>query len=164
MTLTHVVGVDPGIIHTGVVRFLFDSSSRTVALLHNVVFNADAKAAAQWISNLLPPSPMPTVYIEDYRPRSHFDTDRRMSELIQELRLYLPRAEFLSNTGIKKVVKPELMQLLDVWSFSTITHHQDLRSAARIALLGMMKEEDTNRLLADIVRAHLEGDPWHVSS
>ena len=42
------------------------------------------------------------------------------------------------------------------------THHQDLRSAARIALLGMLRDEQMNRLLADVVRDHLAGETWTI--
>lgn len=55
------------------------------------------------------------------------------------------------------------MNLLGVWKFSTVTHHQDLRSAARIALFGMLKNEETNRLLADVVADHLKGSDWDVA-
>jgi hypothetical protein len=62
------------------------------------------------------------------------------------------------------VVRRQLMELVGVWSFTTSTHHQDLRSAARIALLGMLKHAVTNELLADIVADHLKGTTWQVKS
>jgi hypothetical protein len=43
-----------------------------------------------------------------------------------------------------------------------VTNHQDLRSAARIALLGMAKNEETNGVLASVVSAHLNNNPWTV--
>jgi hypothetical protein len=54
------------------------------------------------------------------------------------------------------------MELLGVWKFKTPTHHQDLRSAARILLLGMFKDPQLNKLIADIVRSHLRGKDWSV--
>jgi hypothetical protein len=74
----------------------------------------------------------------------------------------MPKATVVLNTGVKKIVKRPLMELLGVWSFATGTHHQDLRSAARIALYGMLKHEPLNRLLSDVVRDHLRGEDWDV--
>jgi hypothetical protein len=72
------------------------------------------------------------------------------------------RGTVLNNTGVKKVVRQPLMELLGVWKFSTTTHHQDLRSAARIALLGMLKHQELNRLLTEVVKDNLEGRGWRV--
>jgi hypothetical protein len=66
--------------------------------------------------------------------------------------------------GVKKVVKSPLMELLGVWDFRLKTHHQDLRSAARIALLGMLKDDHLNKLLTDVVADHLRGENWNVHS
>ena len=63
----------------------------------------------------------------------------------QDLRRVMPDARFLPNMGIKRVITQDLMELLEVWSFTTATHHQDLRAAARIALLGMVKDDTTER-------------------
>jgi len=70
----------------------------------------------------------------------------------------------LLNTGVKKVVRRQLMELVGVWSFPTVTHHQDLRSAARIGLLGMLKHAVMNQLLADVVADHLKGMTWQVKT
>lgn len=70
----------------------------------------------------------------------------------------------LLNEGVKKVIRPELMRLLEVWLFTTTTHHQDLRAAARIGLFGMVKDTYLNQVLADLVRDHLAGDDWKVST
>jgi hypothetical protein len=64
--------------------------------------------------------------------------------------------------GVKKIVKPAVLITLGAWLFSTPTHHDDLRSAARIAVLGMMKDPEMNLLLADIIRDHLGGQPWTI--
>jgi hypothetical protein len=77
--------------------------------------------------------------------------------------LKLRNAELVRNTGVKQVVPQELMQLLKVWTFSTATNHDDLRAAARIGLYGMAKVPALNHILADVVRALLDGDPWIVN-
>ena len=157
---THVVGVDPGIVHTGVVRLFFDPSSRDISVEHEAIAGPDGDAARRWISTQR--GPVPHIFIEGYKPRSNFGTDAEMVAAVQTLRGQLPGASVLLNHGVKKVVKQPLMELLGCWKFSTPTHHQDLRSAARIALLGMLKSEHLNRVLTTVVIDHLEGRTWHV--
>lgn len=168
--LTHVVGVDPGIVDTGVVRMVFDPIDRLIMLEHKVftgVNGAPAPAAKVdgWIWGWLDSShaARPVTFVEGYRPRSHLATDAKMMAAVQEYRS-LAHSTVLPNMGVKKVVRRPLMELLGVWKFSTVTHHQDLRSAARIALLGMMKDGQMNHLLADVVRDHLNGETWEVKS
>lgn len=166
MMVTHVNGVDPGLVHTGVVSMLFDATAKQVNIQATVV--AGLKPAEVWnaIDNGTVSTAKPHVFIEAYRPRSNLNSDKRMVEGVANihaaLKLEHMNSVVLNNTGVKKVVKKSLMDLLGVWSFSTVTHHQDLRSAARIGLLGMMKDPTMNQLLADIVRDHLAGDDWHV--
>ena len=71
--------------------------------------------------------------------------------------------KLLRNMGVKKVVSKELMDLLHCWSFPTRTHHQDLRSAARIALLGMMLEPALNQVLYSYTTDTIDGRIWDVS-
>lgn len=160
-SVTHVVGVDPGLVHTGVVRMSFVPTDKKIIVGHKVVLGPAAAAVRVWA---VPLGKWPdALFIEAYRPRSNLNSDERMVRAVGELKARMPSAVVLNNTGVKQVVKKSLMELLGVWSFSTKTHHQDLRSAARIALLGMLKDEDMNRLLSDIVAAHLKGDDWHVA-
>ena len=170
MTVTHVVGIDPGLVHTGVVRFVFLPKKKTILVEHEAVTGQDHTAQAKaWLSKTLHLTvhgagmvPGLTVFIEKYQPRSNFSTDPKMSELLTLLRQALPGSQVLLNTGVKKVIRKPLMELLGVWKFSTVTNHQDLRSAARIALYGMSKDEHMNRLLSDVVRDHLAGESWDV--
>lgn len=162
MDYTHVVGVDPGLVHTGVVRMLFDPECTEIVVDSEAVAGTNAVAVAQWIFRDYAPY-KPDIWIEGYRPRSNLNSDKRMVEAVSEIRK-ATRGKVLDNTGVKKVVKQPLMELLGVWKFATPTHHQDLRSAARIAILGMLKDPDQNRLIADIVKAHLAGTPWTITT
>ena len=158
MSVTHVVGVDPGLVHTGVVEMVFRSGLKTVEVRHMAVPGPDAREVCRFAYG----EPLPHIFIEKYQPRSHLNTDAAMNKAVLEMKQALPGAQVLLNTGVKKVVRQPLMELLGVWKFSTRTHHQDLRSAARIAILGMMKDEQMNRLLADVVRDAVEGVAWDV--
>ena len=73
----------------------------------------------------------------------------------QELKRALPTAKLVDNTGAKKIVTRELMELLDVWKFPT-TNHQDLQAAARIALFGALKDTGLNRALYNLTIKLLE--------
>jgi hypothetical protein len=160
MSVTHVVGVDPGLVHTGVVQLCFRPERQHITISSHAVVGCKADEVQRIVTHAgLKPD---AIFIEGYRPRSNLNSDKRMVEGVAEIRK-ATKGTVLLNTGVKKVVKKSLMELLGVWSFSTVTNHQDLRSAARIALLGMLKDEQMNRLLSDIVRDHLEGRDWHVA-
>lgn len=156
MSITHVGGVDPGLVHTGVVLLTFDSTHRTIEVEEKVVLGLDVLQAQKYLDSI------EHVFIEGYRPRGHLHADADMQAAVRDMKRALPRAQVLQNTGVQQVVRRPLMELLGVWRFATATHHQDLRSAARIAILGMLKDEELNRLLADVVRDHQEGKTWHV--
>lgn len=155
----HVVGIDPGLVDTGLVRMEFDSRRRRIGVAHAVVSAPlDHAQVVGDVLSLLEPA---TVFIEGYRPRAHMNTDKRMVELVAAIKKSTG-GKVLDNTGIKKVVHQALLELLGVWVFTTPTHHQDLRSAARIMVLGMLKDTDYNSLLTTVVRDHLNHSPWLV--
>lgn len=158
MPVTFVVGIDPGLVHTGVVVMQFDRDNKTVVVQPHVIAGPDAQATAAAINN-----PKAHVFIEGYRPRSNFGTDQNMVTAVADIKR-ATHGNVLNNTGVKRVVKQELMELLGVWRFSAVTHHQDLRSAARIALLGMLKDDHLNQLLFELVTDHLDGRTWDVHS
>jgi len=158
MTTTHVIGVDPGLVHTGVVSMKFDRQSKTILVSCHVVSGLDPSGVKKWINDK-----QAIVFIEGYRARSNFSNDQRMVNGVTLFRKELG-GTVLQNMGVKKVVKSPLMELLGVWDFRLKTHHQDLRSAARIALLGMLKDDHLNKLLTDIVADHLAGRDWNVHS
>lgn len=159
MTVLHVVGVDPGIVDTGVVRLRFKPEIATLEVSYAVVSGIDAKRIGDWIK--LEDGPA-LVFVEKYRPRSNFGTDQRMVEGERDLRVVLKDAVFLNNTGIKAVVKPNILMSMGLWKFRLSTHHQDLRSAARIAVLGTMKDDVGNKILSDFIVAQIDEDPWTV--
>lgn len=160
--IAHIVGIDPGLVDTGVVSLTFRPTLGALNIEHEVVAGTDATIVADWVKT--PGQPKATnIFVEKYRPRQRLDTDVRMVQCEQDLKRALPDAVFLQNMGIKNVISQQLMEALGVWRWPTTTHHQDLRSAARIALLGMVKDPRLNRMLADVVRDHLEGKPWTVA-
>ena len=159
MNPTDVVGVDPGLIHTGVVLLSSDPEDRLIAVDSTAVAGLNPLDAVDWLAGRT----IDHIFIEDYRPRSAFDSDKRMLQGVRDFAKILD-GKVLNNTGVKKVVRRPLLELLGCWSFRTVTHHQDLRSAAAIAVLGMLKDEAMNRLLFNVVVDHLDGRPWYVHS
>lgn len=101
------------------------------------------------------------MWLEAYRPRgTAFGQDGPMLALQTLIRRGLLGIKVLDNMGIKKVVKQPLMEALGLWKFQTPTNHQDLRSAARIMLLGALKEDYLNKVLYTIITAKLNNLPW----
>lgn len=162
MSIAHVIGVDPGLVHTGCVSMLFDETHRTITVRHEVVDGPDVDSVQAWIDSIS--NSRAHIFIEKYVPRQRLNTDERMVKAEAAFLLGLKGAKMIRNTGSRQTIKPELMQLLGVWQFSTPTHHQDLRSAARVALYGMVKDPPLNAWLADIVRDTLDGKPWRVDA
>jgi len=155
----HIVGIDPGLVHTGCVRILIDTESKVINTYHAVVDGIDVQAIGSWCHLV---KPAPWIFIEKYVPRSNFGTDERMIKGETALRGSLPDSTLLRNTGIRTVVTPRVLDVLGLTKFKTATHHQDLLSAARIAVLGMMKDTEFNHVLADVVMDHIDGNPWIV--
>lgn len=158
-----VIGVDPGLVHTGIVMLDFDIEKSQLTVDHRMVKGLNSVQARIDVATMTKHKPYPTIdiFIEWYRPRSNFSVDERMiqanSEFARDLGGFL-----LRNTGVKKIVTQELMELAHVWSFPTKTHHQDLRSAARIALLGMMLDPALNKVLYTFATDNTKGRTWNV--
>lgn len=158
-----VIGVDPGIVHTGIVMLDFNVSNRMLTIDHRVVNGLDAVIAAAEVVTMTGGQDLRLLdtFIEEYRPRSGYSVDQQMMVANAEFKREL-RGKLLRNTGVKQVVSRELLQLCNVWTFSTRTHHQDLRSAARIALLGMMREPALNEVLFTYVTNTIDKEDWDV--
>lgn len=161
MKVTHGVGIDPGMVHTGCVRAVFKPELRRLLVEHHVVLGNNAPAVNAWIDKSPGTHGQPYIFIEDYNPRSAFSQDRDMVVAVRELR-QMTGGKVLSNTGVKQVIRRPLMEVLGLWRFSTPTHHQDLRSAARILVYGMLKDDELNAVVTQVLMAHLEGNPWTV--
>ncbi len=150
-----VIGIDPGLVHTGLVRIELLPDLRRYWVEHEVVSGINLDLIEGWCQR----RPADAIFVEAYRPRSNFNTD---AEMIVGVRTLVKRlgATALDNTGVKKVVGQPLMELLGAWKYSTTTNHQDLRSAARIGLYGLLKDPEWNTVLATLVQDHVDGRPW----
>ena len=157
-----IIGVDPGIVHTGVVLIRVLPHARSIEVWHEAVAGTNTTAVRDWIYRHKV-EPKPPVFIEAFRPRSNFGHDQQMVTAVSEMHKALPGSTVLQNTGVKRVITQPLMELFGVWKFSTSTHHQDLRSAARIALLGAVKDETMNEIVANVTRDGIDGRHWPVT-
>ena len=158
-----VIGVDPGLVHTGIVMLDFNTDYRRLIVGHRAVVGPDALQSRAAVEDLTGHKPYSTldIFIEWYRPRSGYAVDEQMMLANTEFKRAL-QGELLRNNGVRQVVSPDLMKLAGVWSFSSRTHHQDLRSAARIALLGMMLEPALNQVLYTFTTDNIDGRKWDV--
>lgn len=153
--LIRFTGIDPGIVDTGIVTFTFSMALKQLVIDARVVKGLDAKTIADRAQRYGPGLP---VFIEAYRPRSNMQYDNEMVARIAEIKKAIPGSIVLNNTGVKKVVRQPLMEALGVWKFNQATHHQDLRSAARIGIYGAMKDEALNQALTSYMTDYAD-DP-----
>ena len=164
-----IVGVDPGLVDTGIVGITFYGVAREWAVDTKVVHakGPSNKMSVQEIVNAVVGIRMRTrdskLFVEEYRPRLKLHTDKEMLELQTLLRQQLKDATFLPNMGIKQLITSDFMKMLGVWNFPrSTTHHHDLRSAARIALLGGIKDDEASPYVNQFASNHLRpyGKPW----
>jgi len=163
--VTTVVGIDPGLVHTGIVALSFYPGLKQVEVRSAVIAGDQpgehVQGALEFLEDHVPDRDH--VFVEDYRERGQsYSTSPKMRELMSELMRTLTDGKRIDNTGVKKVVKPKLLDLFQIRKFGTTTHHQDLEAAARILLYGMLKDEELNALVADVVLAHIQGETWQV--
>lgn len=156
----NIVGIDSGLVNTGCVRVGFDRKWRTIRREYLLVDGPDMHAVAGWIR--LHDDITDLIVVEKYRTRTKLSSDPEMIRAEQEIKRLIPGAVLLENMGIRKVIPQGLMQVLGLWDSPVPTHHQDLRSAARIMLKGMVRDPGYNEVVADVVLAHLKGDDWTI--
>lgn len=159
-------GIDPGLVDTGIVGVVLDTHGRFISMRSSAVSTPAAVPAeldrvmalhgqvggGQWKT---------LTTIEGYRNRGNaYNTDKRMATLVQDLHRAIPGSKILDNMGVKKVVTDDLLATLRMLHFQQRTHHQDLRSAARIALLAGLKDPQINEIIAQAVIDHEDGHPW----
>lgn len=159
--MTIIIGVDPGLVHTGVVVMYFEDGNLVIDdfVIETIYYEDQDKdlvpnleQVAGAVATIVNLRPAAHVFIEAYRPRGNaYSTDPKMTKLMGYLAQHVKRGKVIDNTGVKQVVKTPLMKLLGCWNFSQPTHHQDLRSAARIALYGALKDEELNKVIYDYV-------------
>jgi hypothetical protein len=158
-----VAGVDPGLVDTGIVAFGFFPDTKHIEIHPRVVTRGSADDVIKMLRSVVVPAD--PVFVEAYRPRRAFSTNSEMQALTREITAKAGwNAKALPNTGIKSVVRPQLLRLLAADRFTIPTRHSDLVSAARIAVLGMLKDEELNKLLSDVVLDHLQGSTWSTKT
>lgn len=163
MSKTLLVGVDPGLVHTGVVMLHIDAKHLHLQVESFVIEGDEHPFQVKALLKALKYKPT-RMWVEAYRERGNtYGTDSKMRQLLTEFRAEFHDAEILDNTGVKKVAKPHLLAVLGLHNFPT-THHQDLQSAARIMVYGALKDEELNELLTRILQDHLDGQAWTVQS
>ena len=149
----HLMGIDPGLVHTGVVMFGFSEADHIVNITFRIFDGWDADQMNE-LARAFPG----TVFVEDYRARSHWKQDAEMNMIVQRFRRDA-KVKLTSNAGATKTITPTIMEVLHVDKFP-VTNHRDLQAAARIALLGAARDPTWNSLLYTIITDDLDGRPW----
>lgn len=160
MVSTIVAGIDPGLVHTGLVVLEFSEDHTELSTSHAVIDGLDPGKTRAELDVLIRPRTVNSIdiFIERYRPRSGFATNDRMMWANTSFPSVVGGAA-IQNTGVLNVVRRPLLELLGLWKFQQTTHHDDLRSAARVAILGMMRDDHLNRVLYDYTTHTLEDTP-----
>lgn len=158
-----LAGIDPGLVHTGVVVTQISVSTKAFVSSPKLFDACPENQIRLFIEQYEPHD----IFIEGYRPRSNLNHDRTMQTNVAMLSNNMVSnnmpSRVLDNMDSKNVVTNDLMKLLKLYNFSTRSHHQDLRSAARIMLFGAIKDPHYNNVLATMVLEELTNPgSWHI--
>ena len=161
MSTTTVVGIDPGLVHTGVVIATFTTTNRQIDVDYHVIAGHDHAVQVKALLKALRIQSA-ADFVEGYKDRgTNTKQDQLMRQVMSEFRNELPGATVINNMGVKQVVRRPLLRVLGMDKFPT-THHQDLESAGRILVFGMLKDPDLNNLLTQVLTDHIDGIGWKV--
>ena len=150
-------GIDPGLVHTAVVTLEIDPLDKRWSVGFRVFYGLGDDV----VEDIKEYTRLDTaVFVEEYKPRSHFSQDNEMVSGVSRLNKAIGKAKVISNTGVKQVVRRKVMDYFDLWNWPQVTHHQDLRSAGYILLYGMYKEPEFNQLIYTILADEFAGQPW----
>lgn len=128
---------------------------------YELVQGVDVGAVVGWVGD------PEWLFIEDYNPSNYAREDKKMLEAMGRLHVSYPpgdHAVYVDNAGANTLIPAAVLRIFKVDRFPVSTHHNDLVSAGKIALLGMLKSKDTGlrELLSTVVRDELNGLPWAV--
>ena len=162
-------GVDPGIVHSGVVKLEIDPDKQQMVITPYVISatGKENKAEAMLegilqVPGILSRSVIPVI--EGYKDRgTAFATHGTMRELETLLKKGLSHATVLMNMGIRSVLTLGLQEVFHIKKFPT-TNHQDLQAAAKIAVYYGLKDDELNVIFTRILTDHLAGQPWEITT
>ena len=160
-----IIGIDPGVVHTGCVALRLDSNTRTIDVAYAVINGVDVTQVRNWVGPQRGP-----IFIEDYNPSNYAREDKKMSEALGRLKVEFPPSDdpivrYVDNAGINTLIPTAVQWCFGVSKFPVTTHHNDLNSAGKIALLGMLQDKDSGlrELVSIVVRDELDGRSWTVT-
>lgn len=163
-----IIGIDPGVVHTGCVGLLIDEGTRSIDVNYKLINGVDTGRVRDWVDQQPKAA---AIFIEDYNPGNFGRTDKKMSEAVGRLKAEFPESDgpyivkYVDNAGINTLIPRAVLGAFGVAHFKVVTHHNDLVSAGKIALLGMLQDKSQNTfrvLLSTVVRDELRGKPWAV--
>ena len=162
------IGIDPGLVHTAGVAV---QASHSIAsfTVHTKVVDGISDSALAEMAEWAREKAVDAVAIEGYRPRGHYQGDSNMMQAIKHLQTQIPGSKQVPNMGVKKVITNDTLKLLRLWSFQPKTHHQDLRSAARIGMFHYAQDPGGSEWLYELIQSvykstifdkHLTNNRW----
>ena len=152
-------GVDPGLVDAGLVTITLNNENRSIHVMATALRNTDAETVADYLTNS---QELGAVFVEKYLDRgTTFSTNSEMREFETLLKKLVPSIVLLNNTGVKQVVKDDMLRRLHCYDFPT-TRQRDLQAAARIGTYGALKDPAANSLIYQCLIDDVRGKPWRT--
>lgn len=110
------------------------------------------KGFAEWYHTIGKTLGADVVVVEKYEARDNDKSkDNSVQETIDYIQRCFPEAILQRNAGYKSDIPDQLLKALCLWKFDKKSHHQDLRSAARLGLFWAQRN-DIEEVINDIGR------------
>lgn len=139
-----------------------ETSTTGIVLLDNArlvdswAISYGMKGFADWFHEIGSSLEVDTVVIEQFEARDNDKSkDNSVLETIAYIQLCYPEAILQKNAGYKSDIPNDLLKVLNLWKFSQKSHHNDIRSAARLGLFYAMRN-DIEEVVNDIGKRVLE--------
>ncbi|TXJ06570.1 MAG: hypothetical protein E6Q27_03520 [Aeromicrobium sp.] len=156
-----LAGVAPAIDQTGIVVLDLDEDKRLATIDYTVIEQSDPVAVKEWLGQ----RELDDVYIENCDPHGQIKDDDPLLKILVAIQEELPTARLLDIVGAESIVKDSTLKKMGTWTFEHNPHVQDLRSAARTALLGVMNDRTHTRYITvfnSFLAAAVMGTDWDV--
>lgn len=159
MSIITLIGIDPGLVDTGAVCLTMNTDARTWAVEAAALAGGETDAVLEFVAEH--GSLFARLYVEKYRERgTAFRENGPMRKFEADLRSAMPiGTKFLENMGVKRVVSDRMLRMFDLFDVKT-TNHRDIQAAARIMLLGAVKDEQLNEVIYQFITDHIDDNPW----
>lgn len=137
------IGVDPGLVNQGVIVIHYSEDPHTPVIVQPYLVGSEEEDLTALLHTLVDEHAPEQIFVEKFAVNRAHPTSAKMAGRVHAIvhnSTWKRRVKTISNTHIKSVVNKPWLALFKLDAFKTKSHHNDLLAAARILLLGIIRE------------------------